>query len=281
MRLLRVGPAGSERPCILDTEGTIRDASSVTDDYDGSFLASGGIDRLRSVDLSSLPVVAAGERIGPPVARPWNVWCIGLNYIDHAAESKMEVPAAPLLFTKSSRCIVGPNDDVRQPRGSTRMDYEAELAVVIGRECRYLDSDEEARAAIAGYAIANDVSERAFQLGGGGQWTKGKTPETFNPLGPWLVTPDDPAVQGDLEITLDVNGERRQTGSTASMIFDVVTIIRDLSQYAVLEPGDVINTGTPPGVAMGMAEPRWISAGDEMTVSITGLGRQHTRIVPA
>lgn len=281
MRLLRVGEPGSEIPCLLDADGTIRDARSVASDYDGAFLASGGIDRLRAVDPATLPEVPAGQRIGAPVARPWNVWCIGLNYVDHAAESKMEVPSEPVVFSKSSRCVVGPYDEVLQPRGSTKMDYEVELAVVIGRECRYLESDEEALAAIAGYAIANDVSERAFQLGPGGQWTKGKTAETFNPLGPWLVTPDDPAIQGDLELVLDVNGERRQTGVVSSMIFDVPTLIRHLSHHAVLEPGDVIDTGTPPGVAMGMAAPGWIGAGDELRLAITGLGEQRTRIARA
>lgn len=281
MRLLRVGDVGRERPCVLDDQGDIRDVTAITPDFDGAFFASGGMNRLRTADLRALPVVAPGQRIGAPVARPWNVWCIGLNYVDHAAESKMEVPSEPIVFTKSSRCIVGPNDDVLQPRGSTKMDYEAELAVVIGTECRYLQSDDEARAAIVGYAVANDVSERAFQMGPGGQWTKGKTAETFNPLGPWLVTPDDPAVQGDLEVTLDVNGERRQTGMTSWMVFNIPTLIRYLSQYAVLEPGDVINTGTPPGVAMGMAEPGWIGAGDEMRVSVTGLGEQRSRIISA
>jgi 2-keto-4-pentenoate hydratase/2-oxohepta-3-ene-1,7-dioic acid hydratase in catechol pathway len=281
MRLLRVGDVGRERPCVLDPDGGMRDVSAITQDFDGAFFASGGMELLRAADLASLPIIEPGQRIGAPVARPWNVWCIGLNYVDHAAESKMEVPSEPIVFTKSSRCIVGPYDDVLQPRGSTKMDYEAELAVVIGKECRYLESDDEARAAIAGYAVANDVSERAFQMGPGGQWTKGKTPETFNPLGPWLVTPDDPAVQGDLEVTLDVNGERRQTGMTSWMVFDVPTIIRYLSRYAVLEAGDVINTGTPPGVAMGMAVPGWIGAGDEMRVSVTGLGEQRSRIVSA
>ena len=281
MRLLRIGQPGHERPCVLDEAGVIRDASSVARDFDGGFFASGGIDALRAVDLAALPTVEPGERIAAPIARPWNVWCIGLNYVDHAAESRMEVPSEPIVFSKSSRCIIGPYDDVLQPRGSVKMDYEAELAVVIGRECRYLESDDEARAAIAGYAVANDVSERDFQMGPGGQWTKGKTCETFNPLGPWLVTPDDPAVQGDLEVTLDVNGERRQTGWTSWMVFDVPTIIRHLSRYAVLEPGDVINTGTPPGVAMGMAEPGWIGAGDVMRVAVTGLGEQRSRIVPA
>jgi len=281
MRLARIGEPGREIPCLLDADGTARDVREVTVDFDGAFLASGGIEALRALEPSSLPVVASGQRIGAPVARPWNVWCIGLNYIDHAAESKMQVPTEPIVFSKSSRCVVGPYDDVVQPRGATKMDYEVELAVVISRECRYLQTDDEARAAIAGYAIANDVSERAFQMASGGQWTKGKTAETFNPLGPWLVTPDDPAVQGDLELTLDVNGERRQTGRLSDMIFDVPTIIRHLSQYAVLEPGDVIDTGTPPGVAMGMANPGWIGAGDQLRLAITGLGEQRTRIIQA
>ncbi len=281
MRLARIGEPGREIPCVLDADGTARDARSVTADFDGAFFASGGIEALRGLEPASLPVIAPGQRIGAPVARPWNVWCIGLNYIDHAAESKMQVPTEPIVFSKSSRCVVGPYDDVKQPRGATKMDYEVELAVVIARECRYLQTDDEARAAIAGYAIANDVSERAFQMASGGQWTKGKTAETFNPLGPWLVTPDDPAVQGDLELTLDVNGERRQTGRLSSLIFDIPTIIRHLSQYAVLEPGDVIDTGTPPGVAMGMSNPGWIGAGDQLRLAITGLGEQRTRIISA
>ncbi len=281
MRLCRIGEPGREIPCLLDSDGTYRDVRSVTSDFDGEFFASGGLDRLRALDPSSLPEVAPGQRIGAPVARPWNVWCIGLNYIDHAAESKMQVPSEPIVFSKSSRCVVGPNDAVKQPRGATKMDYEVELAVILSRECHYLQSDEEALAAIAGYAIANDVSERGFQMASGGQWTKGKTAETFNPLGPWLVTPDDPSLQGDLELTLDVNGERRQTGRVSDMIFDIPTIIRHLSQYAVLEPGDVIDTGTPPGVAMGMSDPAWIGAGDELHLAISGLGEQHYRIVPA
>ena len=281
MRLCRIGEPGHEIPCLVDSDGQYRDVRAATSDFDGAFFASGGLDRLRALDLASLPVIAAGQRIGAPVARPWNVWCIGLNYVDHAAESKMQVPSEPVVFSKSSRCVVGPYDPVVQPRGATKMDYEVELAVVLSRECRYLQSDDEARAAIAGYAIANDVSERAFQMASGGQWTKGKTAETFNPLGPWLVTPDDPAVQGDLELTLDVNGERRQTGRLSDLIFDIPTIIRHLSQYAVLEAGDVIDTGTPPGVAMGMAEPGWIGAGDELHLAITGLGEQRYRITSA
>ena len=274
MRLMRVGEAGSETPVVLDADGRRRDISSITSDVDGRFLASGGLERLRSIDLSTLPVLDDDLRIGAPIARPGNVLCVGLNYVDHANESKMQVPTEPVLFNKAPNCVVGPNDDVRLPLRSTKVDWEVELGVVIGSTCRYLDSPEDALERIAGFVISNDVSERAFQLEGTGQWVKGKSCETFNPCGPWLVTADEIDLSAGLDLWLDVNGERRQTGHTSDLIFDVAYLIHYISQFLVLDPGDLVNTGTPPGVAMGMADPAWLQAGDVMTLGITGLGEQ-------
>jgi 2-keto-4-pentenoate hydratase/2-oxohepta-3-ene-1,7-dioic acid hydratase in catechol pathway len=276
---MRVGPRGSETPAVLDGEGQRRDISSITPDIDGRFLASGGIDALRAVDLSTLPILGDDLRIGAPIARPGNVLCVGLNYVDHANESKMQVPAEPVLFNKAPNCVVGPDDDVLLPRGSTKADWEVELGVVIGSTCRYLDSPEDALAHIAGFVISNDVSERAFQLEGTGQWVKGKSCETFNPCGPWLVTADEIDLSAGLDLWLDVNGERRQTGHTTDLIFDVAFLIHYISQFLVLDPGDLVNTGTPPGVAMGMAEPAWLQPGDVMTLGITGLGQQRQACV--
>ena len=281
MKLMRIGPIGSEIPAVLDADGRRRDISSVTPDIDGPFLASGGIDRVREVDLDALPVLGDDLRIGAPIARPGNVLCVGLNYVDHANESRMQVPAEPVLFNKAPNCVVGPNDDVVLPRRSTKADWEVELGVVIGSTCRYLDSPADALARIAGFVISNDVSERAFQLEGTGQWVKGKSCETFNPCGPWLVTPDEVDLSAGLDLWLDVNGERRQTGHTSDLIFDVAFLIHYISQFLVLDPGDLVNTGTPPGVAMGMAEPAWLQPGDVMTLGITGLGEQRQACVPA
>jgi len=259
------------------------DLSDVVADLDAEFFASGGIERIR-------PVVAerarngevrmfAGERIGAPFARPHQVVCVGLNYRDHALESGMPIPSEPILFSKSPNTVVGPDDDVRLPRGGDKTDWEVELGIVIGARTQYLDSPEEARAHIAGWVLVNDVSERAFQLERGGQWLKGKSAETFNPAGPWLATLDEIADVGALAMTLDVNGERRQSGSTATMIFDPFTLVHYISQFMVLEPGDLINTGTPPGVGMGMTPPSYLQEGDVMTLTIDGLGRQTQRVV--
>lgn len=274
MRLVRYGSAGRERPGVLDAEGRRRDCSRLVRDWDAAALRDGAAGRLRSVDPHSLPEVAAGERWGSCVARPGKVVCIGLNYRDHAAESGMPIPAEPIVFLKASNTVVGPYDDVLIPRGATKTDWEVELGVVIGREARYLESAAEAAACIAGYCVSHDVSERAFQLERGGQWTKGKSCDTFNPLGPWLATADEVGDPKALDLSLSVNGERRQHGNTRTMIFPVAEIVHYLSQFMTLEPGDVISTGTPPGVGMGMKPPRWLQAGDRVELSITGLGTQ-------
>ena len=265
---------------VLDGNGDYRDVSAIVDDFNPQFFSDSGIERLRDVDLEAAPVVQG--RVGAPIARPSLIVCVGLNYVDHAHEANMKVPEHPILFTKAPNCLIGPRDNVRVPRGATKVDYEVELAVVIGRQCRYLDSEEQALAHIAGFTIGNDVSEREFQLErGGGQWLKGKSCETFNPCGPWLVTPDEVDLAAGLGLWLDVNGERRQTGSTRDMVFDVAQLIRDISQYLVLEPGDIINTGTPPGVAMGMQTPGYVTVGDVMTLGIDGLGEQRQELVAA
>lgn len=280
MKLARIGKRGSEVPAVLDRDGVHRDVSSLVSDFTPEFFAGDGNERLRSSDLSALPAVEG--RIGAPIARPSLILCVGLNYVDHANESSMKVPEEPILFTKAPNCLVGPYDEVLTPRGATTVDYEVELAVVIGRQCRYLESPEQAMEHLAGFTIANDVSERTFQLErGGGQWIKGKSCETFNPCGPYLATTDEVNLDGGLDLWLDVNGERRQTGSTHDMIFDIATVIHHVSQFVVLEPGDLVNTGTPPGVAMGMAEPGYLSPGDVMTLGITGLGEQRQEVASA
>ncbi|SEK33129.1 fumarylacetoacetate hydrolase family protein [Streptacidiphilus jiangxiensis] len=281
MRFLRIGPAGAERPALLlsaDAEAAY-DLSEVTPDIDGSFLATLGPERRADLaaraeagEFPRLPL--AGARIGAPVARPGKVVCIGLNYRDHAAETGQAIPAEPVVFMKASDTVVGPYDEVLIPRGSAKTDWEVELAVVIGARARYLDSVEAADAVIAGYSISNDVSEREWQLERGGTWDKGKSCETFNPLGPWLVTADEVADPQALALRLSVNGEPRQDGSTANMIFDVRYVIWYLSQFMVLEPGDVVNTGTPAGVAMGTPGQPWLQPGDVMELSIDGLGAQ-------
>lgn len=280
---MRVGAPGHEKP-VVRLDGTTQvDVSDVVDDYDEAFFASGGLDRLRPVVAERAQAgrvsASAGERVGAPVARPHQILCIGLNYRDHAAETGQRVPDEPILFTKSPNTLVGPDDDVRIPRGSTKTDWEVELGVVIGRRTSYLDSPEDARDAIAGYCVVNDVSERAFQTERGGQWTKGKSAETFNPAGPWLVTPDEVGDVLDLGMWLDVNGQRRQTGSTRTMVFDPFTVVHYLSQFLVLEPGDLINTGTPPGVGMGMVPPTYLQPGDVVELGIDRLGRQRQAVV--
>ncbi|MFI7703313.1 fumarylacetoacetate hydrolase family protein [Nonomuraea sp. NPDC049480] len=278
MKLLRVGPVGQERPVVLDDAGNLRDIGEP--EIDGAFLASGGVARVReALERGDLPVVdAEGLRIGAPIARPGKIVCIGLNYSDHAAESGLEPPAEPVVFMKAPNTVIGPYDEVLVPRGSVKTDWEVELAIVIGKEARYLDGKEEALAVIAGYAISNDVSEREFQLERGGQWDKGKSCETFNPLGPWLVTADEVGDPQNLPLRLWVNGETRQDGDTKNMIFEVAEIVRYLSQFMVLEPGDVINTGTPAGVALGMPGQPYLRAGDVMELEIEGLGRQRQTV---
>jgi len=283
MKLLRIGPAGSEKPAALADEDSYIDVSDVVHDFDESFFGSGGLERLRPVvderRAAGAVLPLEGVRVGAPIARPHQILCIGLNYSDHAAETGQAVPREPILFTKSPNTIVGPVDDVRIPRGSTKPDWEVELGIVIGTRTSYLDSVEDARDAIAGFVTVNDVSERAFQLERGGQWSKGKSAETFNPTGPWLVTPDEIDDVLSLDMWLDVNGVRRQTGSTSTMIFDPYFIVHYLSQFLVLEPGDLINTGTPPGVGMGFTPAIWLQPGDVMELGIQGLGRQRQNVL--
>jgi 2-keto-4-pentenoate hydratase/2-oxohepta-3-ene-1,7-dioic acid hydratase in catechol pathway len=284
MKLLRVGPAGQEIPCLLDGDGAIRDLSSLVPDIDAALLADPhGLQRLRDLSPAGLPEIhPSGLRTGPPLAKPGKIICIGLNYHDHATETGAAVPPEPIIFMKAPDTVVGPDDTVLIPRGSTKTDWEVELAVVIGRTTRYLASPGESRAAIAGYTISHDVSEREFQLERGGQWDKGKNSETFNPLGPWLVTTDEIPNPQALELRLSVNGVARQRGHTSDMIFDVDHIVWYLSQFMTLYPGDVINTGTPAGVALGMPDPKpYLRAGDTVELSIDGLGRQHQTLAQA
>lgn len=278
MKLMRVGPVGRERPCIVDAEGSIRDLSGIVSDIDGSTLSPVSLARLNALDLSQLPVIAATERIGACVARPVNFVAIGLNYADHAAETGAAIPTEPVMFTKAPNCIVGPNDDVVLPRGSVKGDWEVELAIVIGSRASYVDL-KDAEHHIAGYCLCNDVSEREFQMERGGQWSKGKSAATFGPLGPWLVTPDELGDVRNLPMWLDLNGKRMQTGNTATMVFSVFEIVSYLSQFMVLEAGDVITTGTPPGVGLGQKPPVFLRAGDVMKLGIDGLGTQTQNVV--
>ncbi|MFL6057246.1 MAG: fumarylacetoacetate hydrolase family protein [Actinoallomurus sp.] len=278
VKLLRVGPEGAERPAVLAEDGSLLDLSGLTREIDGEFLAT-GLDRARSAYAAGeLPPLQNTERIGAPVARPGKVVCIGLNYRDHAEETGADIPAEPIIFMKASNTVVGPDDDVLIPRGSEKTDYEVELAVILGGRARYLDSPDEARALIAGYAVSHDVSEREFQLERGGQWDKGKSCETFNPLGPHLVTADEIDDPQDLGLRLWVNGELRQDGSTKDMIFAVDHLIWYLSQFMVLDPGDVINTGTPAGVALGSPGISFLRLGNIVELEIDGLGRQRQRL---
>lgn len=285
MFLMRLGPIGFERPVVRIDDSHYVDVSDVVDDFDETFFGSNGLPRLAEIVQERTAAEQlqefAGERIGAPIARPHQILCIGLNYSDHAAETGAAAPDEPITFTKSPNTLVGPNDDVRIPRGSTKLDYEVELGMVISSRTSYLDTVEQARSAIAGYLVVNDVSERAFQIERGSQWSKGKSAETFNPAGPWLVTPDEIDDVRNLRMWLDVSGERRQNGSTSTMIFDPYFIVHYLSQFLVLEPGDLINTGTPPGVAMGMQPPAWLQAGDVIELGIEGLGSQRQTVVPA
>lgn len=283
MRLRRIGEAGTERPCVEGADGAVLDASAVCQDYDPAFFGSGGLDRLRAaLDREELPLIdVAGRRTGAPIARPHKVVCIGLNYADHAAEAGLAAPAEPVVFFKATNTVVGPCDDIRIPRGSTKTDWEVELGVVIGTEARYLPDEAAAEACIAGYTVSHDVSEREFQLERGGQWVKGKSCETFNPLGPVLVTRDEAGPVAALGLGLQLNGEVMQAGNTADMIFPVPYLIWYLSQFMVLEPGDLINTGTPAGVGMGRKPQRYLRPGDTVELSIDGLGAQRQRLVPA
>ncbi|KOV83160.1 fumarylacetoacetate hydrolase family protein [Nocardia sp. NRRL S-836] len=278
MRLLRVGDPGTEIPVVLDDAGQARDLRPVTSEISGDFLADGGVARVRAA-LAGLPELdVTGLRIGAPVARPGALVCIGLNYSDHAAETSAQPPSEPVVFMKNTNTVVGPNDTVLIPRKSTKTDYEVELAVVLGATARYLDSPADAAGVIAGYAVSDDVSEREFQIERGGQWTKGKSCETFNPLGPWLVTADEVGDPQALGLRLSVNGELRQDGNTKNMVFGVHHVIWYLSQFMVLEPGDVVNTGTPAGVALGVNDFGYLREGDTVEVSVDRLGVQRHRI---
>jgi 2-keto-4-pentenoate hydratase/2-oxohepta-3-ene-1,7-dioic acid hydratase in catechol pathway len=280
---MRLGATGVEKPAVRIDDETYVDVSDVVSDFDEGFFGGDGIAALRETVRARTEAGQvqrfAGERIGAPIARPHQILCIGLNYSDHAAETGQAVPTEPILFTKSPNTLIGPNDDVRIPRGATKPDWEVELGVVIGRRTSYLDSVDDARDAVAGFCVVNDVSERAFQMERGGQWSKGKSAETFNPAGPWLVTTDEIEDVLGLDMWLDLNGVRRQTGNTKTMIFDPWFIVHHLSQFMVLEPGDLINTGTPPGVGMGYDPQIWLQPDDVMELGISGLGSQRQRVL--
>lgn len=286
MKLLRIGDEGTERPAVVVDDNTAFDVSGVAmGDFGPTFFANNGIDRLReAVDnpATDLPQVdLRNSRLGSPIGRPQKVICIGLNYADHARESGLELPTEPVIFAKMSNTVIGPNDDIWIPRGSNRMDFEVELGIVIGTESRYLADPDAARDVIAGYCVSHDVSERTFQFDCGGQWVKGKSCERFNPLGPWLVTADEVRDVHELQLELRLNGEPQQQGTTAEMIFDVEQIVWYLSQFMVLEPGDLINSGTPAGVGMGQNPPRYLHDGDVVELGITGLGTQCQTVRPA
>ena len=278
MKLLRFGPAGEEKPGLLDTDGTIRDLSGEVDDIAGPALEPEVLERLRRIDPSSLPAVDGSPRLGACVGGVGKFIAIGLNFYDHARETGMEPPPEPIIFSKYTSCISGPNDDIVLPRGSTKGDWEVELGFVMGRRAKYV-SEAEALDHIAGFCLVNDVSEREFQLERAGQWVKGKSCDTFGPTGPWLVTRDELPDPQNLGMWLDVNGERQQTGSTSTMIFSVAHIVSYLSQFMSLLPGDLVCTGTPPGVGMGKEPPQFLEAGDVIRLGIDGLGEQETKVV--
>ncbi|MEW6255730.1 MAG: fumarylacetoacetate hydrolase family protein [Pseudomonadota bacterium] len=279
MKLVRYGESGREQPGLIDSNGQIRALSGIVSDIGGDVLTPSGLDRIRAVDPASLPLVPEGVRLGSCVARPGNFIAVGLNFADHAAETNNPIPAEPVLFNKAPNCVVGPNDDVMVPRGSTKLDWEVELLIVIGARARYVD-EADALKHVAGYAICNDVSERNFQIERGGQWTKGKGNETFGPIGPYLLTADEMPDTSNLAMWLEVNGEKVQNGSTKTMIFGVAHLVSYISQFMVLDPGDIITTGTPPGVGLGMKPPRYLKAGDVMRLGIEGLGVQTQKVVP-
>ncbi|MCC4601695.1 fumarylacetoacetate hydrolase family protein [Xanthomonas melonis] len=278
MKLVRVGAEGHERPGLIDHDGRIRDLSGVIDDVAGEHLTNAGLDKLRALDVSTLPVIDGDVRYGAAVGRIGKFICVGLNYADHAAESGMEVPKMPILFMKATTAVCGPNDTVIIPRGSVKSDWEVELGVVIGDVARDVSVDA-ALNHVAGYAVINDLSEREFQLEHGGQWVKGKSADTFGPIGPWLVTRDEVADPQNLSMWLEVNGHRYQNGSTRTMVFGVAELVSHISRYMTLMPGDVISTGTPPGVGLGQKPPVYLKPGDVMELEIEGLGRQRQPVV--
>jgi len=279
MKLLRVGEKGAEKPALLHSDGTYRDLSSVVPDITGKTIDSAGLGRIKAADPSKLPVLDSKLRIGPCVGNVGKFICVGLNYADHAAESNMPIPSEPILFMKATSAIIGPNDTVVVPKNSTKCDWEVELGVVIGKDTRYVD-EKDALSHVAGYCVINDLSERAFQKERGGQWVKGKSADTFGPIGPWLVTADEVADPQNLKMFLEVNGHRYQNGSTKTMIFGVRTLVSYISQFMSLQPGDVISTGTPPGVGEGVKPASvFLHGGETMHLGIEGLGEQTQRTV--
>ena len=278
MKLLRFGPKGDEKPGLLDDQGVMRDLSGQVADIGGAVLSDDGLAAIGSLDPVELPVVPAGTRLGTPIAGTGKMICIGLNYADHAAESGSKVPDEPLIFMKATSAIQGPNDPIVIPRGAEKLDWEIELGIVIGTAAKYV-SEADALDYVAGFVLANDVSERSYQKDRAGQWTKGKSCDSFGPLGPWLVTRDEVADPQNLSMKLSVNGEVMQDGSTATMVFGVAKLVSYLSQFMTLHPGDVISTGTPPGVAMGMENPRFLRPGDVVELEIEGLGQQRAEVV--
>ncbi|WP_025899639.1 fumarylacetoacetate hydrolase family protein [Sneathiella glossodoripedis] len=281
MKLLRVGPRGQEKPAILDQDGAVRSLEGIVSDIDGAVLGDEALSKLAAVDIASLPKIAEGTRIGPCVGSVGKFICIGLNYSDHAEETGNPIPKEPIVFMKATSAICGPNDDIEIPRGSQKTDWEVELGVVIGKRAKYVSVDD-ALSYVAGYCTVNDVSERAFQTERSGQWVKGKSHDTFGPIGPWLVTRDEIPDTGNLSMYLEVDGHRYQSGTTQTMIFDVPTIISHLTEFMTLEPGDIISTGTPPGVGMGVKpEPVYLKEGQTMILEVEGLGRQTQKTIAA
>ena len=279
MKLVRFGNPGAEKPGLVDADGAIRDLSAHVSDLAGEALSPASLDKLRALDPKSLPLAPQGVRLGAPVAGTRNFIAVGLNFADHAKETQQEIPSEPILFSKAPNCIVGPNDDVMYPKNSQHMDWEVEIAFVVGTRARYVE-EKDAMSHIAGFTICNDVSERMFQVKRAGQWLKGKSAETFGPLGPWLVTPDEIPDVHDLAMSLDVNEERKQTGTTKTMIFSIPFLLAYVSEFMVLDPGDVVTTGTPPGVGSARRPREYLKAGDVMTLKIDRLGEQRQTVVP-
>ena len=280
MKLVRYGPAGKEKPGLIDADGRLRDLSKKVKDINAAALAPAEIAKLKKLDTKKLPLVKGKPRLGPCVATPSKFVAIGLNYVDHAKETGAPIPEHPIVFFKSQTCIVGPNDNVMVPKDSTQLDWEVEIGFVMGRTARHV-AKKDALKYVAGYCVINDVSEREFQLKkSASQWNKGKGCDTFGPLGPWLVTTDEIKDVQNLDMWLDVNGVRRQTGNTRTMIFGIAELVADVSKYMTLLPGDVVTTGTPPGVGLGMKPPVWLKAGDVITLGIQGLGEQKQKVVP-
>lgn len=278
MKLLRHGPSGAEKPGMIHSDGSLRDLSGIVPDIAGAVLSDAGLATLRAIDPATLPMVPKGARLGPCVAGTGKFICIGLNYSDHAAETGASVPPEPIIFMKATSAICGPNDPIIIPRGSVKTDWEVELAVIIGTRAKYV-LPADALNHVAGYAVTNDVSERGFQIERSGQWTKGKSCDNFGQIGPWLVTRDEVADPQNLPMWLTVNGEKMQNGSTATMVYGVAHLVSYLSQFMTLHPGDVISTGTPPGVGLGQKPPRFLKAGDKVSLGIDGLGEQHQEVI--